>query len=106
MNASAPGNAERHPLAARFVAGPYVSAPDKAEQRLGDWLSELEPAQSAALDALLDHANAKRILLGICEFSPYLFDLVRADAARLVRILSCDPESHLPALIEETSRAV
>ncbi len=106
MNASAPGNAERHSLAARLIAGPYVSAPDKAEQRLGDWLREIEPAQSAALDALLEHANAKKILLGIAEFSPYLFDLVRADAGRLIRILSCDPESHLAALIEETSRAV
>ena len=107
MNASAPGNAERHrPLAARFVAGPYVSAPDKAEQRLGDWLSGLEPAQSAQLDALLDHDAAKKILLGIAEFSPYLFDLVRADAARLIRILQCDPESHLAALIESTSAAV
>jgi glutamate-ammonia-ligase adenylyltransferase len=106
MNASAPGNAERHPLAARLIAGPYVSAPDKAEQRLGDWLCELEPAQSAALDSLLGQANAKKILLGICEFSPYLFDLVRADAARLTRILSCDPESHLASLIADTARAV
>ncbi|MEA2944575.1 MAG: [glutamine synthetase] adenylyltransferase / [glutamine synthetase]-adenylyl-L-tyrosine, partial [Bradyrhizobium sp.] len=63
MNASAPGIAERHrQLAARFVEGPHVSAPDQAEQRLGDWLSSLESAQSAALDALLDHACAKRIL--------------------------------------------
>ncbi|MBI5318939.1 bifunctional [glutamine synthetase] adenylyltransferase/[glutamine synthetase]-adenylyl-L-tyrosine phosphorylase [Bradyrhizobium sp.] len=107
MNASAPGNAERHrPLAARFVEGPHVSAPENAEQRLGDWLSGLEPAQSAALDALLDHASAKKILLGIGEFSTYLSDLVRADAARLTRILSCDPESHLKSLIEDTSRAV
>jgi [glutamine synthetase] adenylyltransferase / [glutamine synthetase]-adenylyl-L-tyrosine phosphorylase len=107
MNASAPGIAERHrQLAARFVEGPHVSAPDQAEQRLGDWLSGLESAQSAALDALLDHTNAKRILLGIAEFSPYLFDLIRADAARLINILSCDPESHLSALIDETSRAV
>jgi len=107
MNASAPGIAERHrQLAARFVEGPHVAAPDQAEQRLGDWLSGLESAQSAALDALLDHAWARRNLLGIAEFSPYLFDLIRADAARLIRILSCDPESHLNSLIEETSRAV
>lgn len=106
MNASAPGNAERHPLAARFVAWPYVSVPDKAEQRLGDWLSEIEPAQSAALAGLLGHANARKILLGLAEFSPYLFDLARADAARLIRILACEPEAHLGALIEDTSHAV
>ena len=46
------------------------------------------------------------ILLGIAEFSPYLFDLIRADAARLVRLLNCEPETHLPALIETSSHEV
>src|ERR1700704_1627963 len=105
MNASAPGNAERRQsLAARFVDGPHVSAPDKAEQRLNDWLGGIEPEQSAAIDELLEHPHAKNILLGIAEFSPYLFELIRADAARLIRLLACDPESHLEKLIERTSR--
>jgi len=82
MNSSAPGNAEGHRLAARFAAAPYVSAPSNAEQRLKDWLAELEPEQSAAIDEWLDRPHAKSILLGIAEFSPYLFDLIRADAAR------------------------
>lgn len=106
MNSSAPGNAERRHLAARFVDGPHVAASSNAEQRLKDWLAELEPVQSAALDALLDPPFAKTILLGIAEFSPYLFDLIRADAARLIRVLSCDPESHLALLIEKTSNDV
>src|SRR5712671_1414299 len=104
MNASAPGNADRRRLAARFADGPHVSAPDKAEQRLNDWLAEIEPEQSAAIDELIDHPHAKNILLGIAEFSPFLFDLIRADATRLIRLLSCDPETHLEAVIEETSR--
>jgi glutamate-ammonia-ligase adenylyltransferase len=106
MNSSAPGNAERQKLAARFVGGPHVSASSNAEQVLEDWLSELEPEQSAALDELLEHPFAKTILLGIAEFSPYLFDLVRTDAARLIRVLACDPESHLSSLIEKTTRDV
>ncbi|HKS17960.1 MAG TPA: bifunctional [glutamine synthetase] adenylyltransferase/[glutamine synthetase]-adenylyl-L-tyrosine phosphorylase [Bradyrhizobium sp.] len=106
MTSSAPGNAERQHLAARFVDGPHVSAPDNAEQRLNDWLAELGPGQSAALDALIDHPHTRDILLGIAEFSPFLFDLIRADAARLIRLLSCDPESHLEGLIERTSRDV
>src|SRR5882672_4247388 len=106
MNSSAPGNAEGQGLAARFVDGPHVSASSNAEQVLGDWLSELEPAQSAVLDAVLERPFARRILLGIAEFSPYLFDLVRADAARLIRLLACDPESHLSALIEKTTHDV
>jgi glutamate-ammonia-ligase adenylyltransferase len=106
MNSSAPGNAERLGLAARFARGPHVSASSNAEQVLGDWLSELEPEQSAALDALLAYPFVKTILLGIVEFSPYLFDLVRADAARLIRLLTCDPETHLPGLIDKTTRDV
>jgi hypothetical protein len=70
MNPSAPGSADRHHLAARFVDGPHVAASDNAEQRLTDWLAELEPAQSAALDELLDCPFARPILLGLAEFSP------------------------------------
>ncbi|MBP2427849.1 bifunctional [glutamine synthetase] adenylyltransferase/[glutamine synthetase]-adenylyl-L-tyrosine phosphorylase [Bradyrhizobium elkanii] len=106
MNAAAPGNADRHRLAARFADGPRVAAPVSADQRLTDWFAELEPAQSAALNALLEHPFARDILRGIAEFSPYLFELARADAARLIRILSCDPEQHLANLIETTSREV
>jgi len=104
MNSSAPGNAERQGLATRFVGGPHVSASSNAETILSDWLAELEPAQSAALDQLLAHPFARTILTGIAEFSPYLFDLVRADAARLIRLLRCDPEQHLASLIENTAR--
>src|SRR5258708_18628526 len=106
MNSSAPGNAERLGLAARFTGGPHVSASSNAEQTFGDWLSELEPEQSAALDDLLAHPFAKTILLGIAEFSPYLFDLARADAARLIRLLACEPEAHLSSLIENATRDV
>ena len=36
-------------LAARFVDGPHVSEPDRAEQILADWLADLEPAQAVEL---------------------------------------------------------
>ena len=101
MIPSAPGSADRHHLAARFADGPHVAASDNAEQRLTDWLAGLEPAQSAALDQLLDRPFARPILLGLAEFSPFLFELARADPARLIRLLSCDPESYLSALIEK-----
>ncbi|WP_029082345.1 bifunctional [glutamine synthetase] adenylyltransferase/[glutamine synthetase]-adenylyl-L-tyrosine phosphorylase [Bradyrhizobium sp. th.b2] len=106
MNAAAPGNADRHRLAARFADGPHVAVSVSADQRLTDWFAELEPAQSAALAVLLEHPFARDILRGIAEFSPYLFELARTDPARLIRILSCDPESHLADLIETTSREV
>jgi glutamate-ammonia-ligase adenylyltransferase len=93
-------------LAARFVTGPHVLAPDKAEQILGGWLADLEPEQSAAIGALTAHPLTRTILLGLAEFSPYLFDLVRDDPERLIRLLRCDPGLHLAALIEATSQDV
>ena len=45
MNPSAPGSADRHHLAARFVDGPHVAASDNAEQRLTDVDPELPPAE-------------------------------------------------------------
>src|SRR5258705_2684095 len=106
MISSAKGDADRC-LAARFVDGPRVSAPDKAGQRLADWLTDLAPEQAAAIDGLIARFPlAKTILLGIAEASPYLFDLVRANGARTIRLLESDPEAHLTRLIDDTCRDV
>ena len=107
MIPSAKGDADQHCLAARFVGGPHVSAPDQAEQRLTDWLTDLASEQAAAIDGLIARfPRARTILLGIAEASPYLFDLVRADAARAIRLLECEPEPCLAQLIEKTCRDV
>jgi [glutamine synthetase] adenylyltransferase / [glutamine synthetase]-adenylyl-L-tyrosine phosphorylase len=107
MTSSAKGNADQHCLAARFVDGPHVSAPDKAEHRLNDWLTDLPSAEAAAVEGVIARfPRAKTILLGIAEASPYLFDLVRADAARAIRLLTSAPEPHLAELIERTCREV
>src|SRR6202165_3393184 len=107
MIPSAKGDADQHRLAAQFVDGPHVSAPDKAEQRLADWLTGVASEQAAAIEGLFARFPlASTILLGIAEASPYLFDLVRADAARLIRLLECEPEPYLAQLIEKTCRDV
>jgi [glutamine synthetase] adenylyltransferase / [glutamine synthetase]-adenylyl-L-tyrosine phosphorylase len=107
MISSAKGDADQHCLAARFVDGPHVSAPDKAEQRLADWLTDLAPEQAAAVDDLAaGFPRAKTILLGIAEASPYLFDLVRADGGRAIRLLTSEPQAHLKHLIEKACRDV
>ena len=107
MTSSAKGGADQHRLAARFVDGPHVSAPDIAEQRLQDWLTDLEPAQAAAIGDLAGRfPRAKSILLGVTEASPYLFDLLRADGARAIRLLQSEPEPYLVLLIETACRDV
>jgi glutamate-ammonia-ligase adenylyltransferase len=103
MNSSAKGDAEC--LAARFVDGPHLSAPDRAEQRLADWLTDLAAEQAAAIENLISRFPfAKTILCGIAEASPYLFDLVRADSVRLIRLLECEPEPYFARLIETICR--
>jgi glutamate-ammonia-ligase adenylyltransferase len=107
MTSSAKGDADQHRLAARFVDGPHVSVPDKAEQRLAHWLTDLAPEQAAAVDALTARFPlAKTMLCGIAEASPYLFELVRSDSARAIRLLGCEPERHLAELIERTRHDV
>src|SRR5665213_63843 len=105
MISSADGDADRHCLAARFVDGPHLCAPLEAEARLAGWLADLDSAQAAAIrEFAAQYPRADSILLGIAEASPYLFDLMRADAARLIRLLGCDPVPQLAQLIERTCR--
>ncbi len=105
MTSSAKGECAR--LAARFAAGPQLFAPDPARQRLDSWLADLAPDEAAATrDRATRFPRVRAILEGIAEASPYLFDLIRADSPRLLRLLDCDPETHLAALIERASLAV
>ena len=70
-------------LAARFVDGPHLSIPEKAGQRLNDWLSDLASSDAAEFENLfVRFPLTRRIFEGLAEASPYLFDLVRSDASR------------------------
>ncbi|KZD24689.1 bifunctional [glutamine synthetase] adenylyltransferase/[glutamine synthetase]-adenylyl-L-tyrosine phosphorylase [Tardiphaga robiniae] len=106
MTSAATGEGQL-PLAAQFVSGPQLFAPADAEQRFGEWLADLAPDDAGAFRAITDQfPHVRAILLGIAEASPYLFDLIRADAARALRLLRCDPQQHLATLIAETSANV
>jgi [glutamine synthetase] adenylyltransferase / [glutamine synthetase]-adenylyl-L-tyrosine phosphorylase len=100
-------NVEFMSLAARFVTGPCLSAPDAAEQRLSDWLSDLAPGRATEFEDLFArYPHAKRIFAGIAEASSYLFDLIRTDAARALRVLKSEPDQHLIQLIENARQDV
>jgi [glutamine synthetase] adenylyltransferase / [glutamine synthetase]-adenylyl-L-tyrosine phosphorylase len=104
---STQANVKSTALAARFVGGPHVSNVESAKRRLTDWLNDLAPEQVAEVDDLTARFPlVETILLGIAEDSPYLFDLVRADGARALRLLRCEPERHLAELVERTCREV
>jgi [glutamine synthetase] adenylyltransferase / [glutamine synthetase]-adenylyl-L-tyrosine phosphorylase len=94
-------------LAARFVEGPNLSVPEKAKQRLSDWLTDLAPGEAAGFaDLFARFPRTEDIFAGIAEASPFLFDLVRFDAARALRILQGEPDRDLARLIEETRQGV
>ncbi|MDE2377686.1 MAG: bifunctional [glutamine synthetase] adenylyltransferase/[glutamine synthetase]-adenylyl-L-tyrosine phosphorylase, partial [Bradyrhizobium sp.] len=99
MNASAT-DADLSSLASRVVAGPVVFAPAEAAQRLAGWLADVPPEQAAAIEAIAKQFPKIRTLLeGISEASPYLFDLIRADPGRIIRLLQSEPEAHFATLI-------
>src|SRR5262249_30674811 len=49
---------------------------------------------------------ARALIEGIAEGSPYLWDLIRADPARLVRLLNADPDRRLPEILNDTFGAL
>src|SRR5438045_3691463 len=98
--------AAAQPLAARFVAGPASPAPDAAREQVLLWLTDAGSAQRDAIAATLEQSpTARAIVEGIAEASPYLFDLLRADAVRAHRVLICDPDRHLADLIGNVASA-
>ncbi|MBN9004733.1 MAG: bifunctional [glutamine synthetase] adenylyltransferase/[glutamine synthetase]-adenylyl-L-tyrosine phosphorylase [Rhizobiales bacterium] len=107
MISSAKGDADRASLATRLVDGPKVFALADSERRLEDWLSDLTPEQSGAIRTLAGASpRLQAILLGVAESSPYLFDLMRADPDRMLRLFRGEPERELARLIGTMSDVV
>jgi len=92
MTSSADGDADKSCLAARFVDGPHLSAPDKAAQRLADWLTDLATEQATArLVASLaaaKHTTPETILLWWLRRHPARISPV-IGSARPERIRAC-----------------
>jgi [glutamine synthetase] adenylyltransferase / [glutamine synthetase]-adenylyl-L-tyrosine phosphorylase len=100
-------NVDAASLVANFAACPCLSDSDKAKQRLSVWLSDLAIDQGNEFENLFARfPRARQIFAGIAEASPYLFELIRSDAARTLRILRSEPGRHLTRLMEETRHNV
>jgi len=100
-------NVQSASLAARFVTAPRLADPDKATLRLSGWLSDISLGQAAGFEELFGYfPHARQIFASVAESSPYLFELIRSDAARTLRILQSEPDRHLTELTEETRQHV
>jgi glutamate-ammonia-ligase adenylyltransferase len=94
------------PLALRIAAAPCFG--EIGRRRLADWLNEIAAVAGAGdiKDLLHAHPSVEALLSGLAEGSPYLWDLVRAGPARLLRVLRATPEEYLENLLQGTARDV
>jgi glutamate-ammonia-ligase adenylyltransferase len=100
MTLSAADRADDRSLAARFVTGPQLFSPDDASGRLSGWLGDLPAELRAAYEQLCARSpRAQNILEGVAEASVYLFDLIRADPERALRVLHADPDARIAELL-------
>jgi [glutamine synthetase] adenylyltransferase / [glutamine synthetase]-adenylyl-L-tyrosine phosphorylase len=105
MRRSAPGRRPKQNLdkavLVRRLTGVLPRASPKGRVSVAEWLSSIaRTAAGRAIATLVaDHAPLGSVLAGIAEASPYLWDLVRADPARLLRLLDRKPEEEFAALL-------
>src|SRR5580704_12030816 len=87
-------------LAARIVL-PRVPAADAARARVVVWLADIagEPAAAALAQLLAGHAAVRELVAGFAEGAPYLWDLARADPARLLTLLQSDPDARFEDIL-------
>ncbi len=94
-------------LAERIVTAPQLAEPKLAQARVAEWLAGLPVPEAKPLKALLAaHPILSTLLKGLAESSPYLWELASGEPKRLLRLLGCDPERHLAALLADNGRAI
>jgi [glutamine synthetase] adenylyltransferase / [glutamine synthetase]-adenylyl-L-tyrosine phosphorylase len=86
------------------LAGALPAASAEGSARIATWLASIKAAATGnALKARMrQHPALRRLLGGIADAAPYLWGLIEADAARLLRLLDSDPDGALAALLAQT----
>ncbi|MGA7488317.1 MAG: bifunctional [glutamine synthetase] adenylyltransferase/[glutamine synthetase]-adenylyl-L-tyrosine phosphorylase [Xanthobacteraceae bacterium] len=81
-------------LAQRLATAPRLRAADDGQARLDDWLAEIAgtPAGKVLKRLLAAHPLLGALMMGLAEFSPYLWELAHAEPERLVALLESEPE--------------
>src|SRR5258708_24382647 len=88
-------------LLATSIALPRVPASDAAQARVSDWLADIaeQPAAAALARLLADQAAVRGLIVGFAEGAPYLWDLARAEPARLLTLLQSDPDARFDEIL-------
>ncbi len=100
-SSSAAADPHARSLAARIVEAPFLPPSTSAFPKVDAWLSELDDGPVETLQRIFTaQPQALKLLAGVADYSPYLWDLARADSERLARILSVEPDVHFQYLLE------
>ncbi|MBO0751031.1 MAG: bifunctional [glutamine synthetase] adenylyltransferase/[glutamine synthetase]-adenylyl-L-tyrosine phosphorylase, partial [Bradyrhizobiaceae bacterium] len=81
------------------LAAPRALSDDAGRARVAAWLGEHEGATGALCRTMATHPPVRDLIEAIASSSSYLWDLIRADPARLLRLLDTDPGDSLAALL-------
>jgi [glutamine synthetase] adenylyltransferase / [glutamine synthetase]-adenylyl-L-tyrosine phosphorylase len=92
------------PLWRSLAQAPALGSSPRAQAWVDEWLGAVPRPASEILGRLLhDAPGVRRLLEAMAEASPFLWDLASSEPDRLVRLLQCDAEKHVSALITETA---
>src|SRR6478736_10170082 len=96
------------PLAQRIKASQHLAAATEARARVNDWLADIadRTAGKKLTRLLAAHPMLDELVMGLAEGSRYLWELVRADPARLVWLLEAEPERRFDEILIDTKRAI
>jgi glutamate-ammonia-ligase adenylyltransferase len=103
-----PANKSASTLARLVVEAPRPFAPKAAKARTAQWFAEIGRTEAGKALKRLAAASPKvaALLTSIADGSPFLWDLIAADPARLAAILNADPDAHFALLLSNAARAV
>ena len=88
-------------LAGRIALPEAISVAPGAQARLAAWLADIadQPAAAALAQLVAGHPAVNGLIAGFVERAPYLWDLVRAEPARLLSLLQSDPDRRLEDIL-------
>jgi glutamate-ammonia-ligase adenylyltransferase len=81
-------------LAVRIALPGAIPVAPGGEARVAAWLADIagQPAAAALVQLLAEHPAVNGLIAGFAVGAPYLWDLVRAEPARLLSLLQSDPD--------------
>jgi len=90
----------------RRLAGLLPQASSEGAARVADWLTEIKASAAGRAVAALraEHPAFADLLASIAATAPYLWDLIRADPARLHRLATGDPDPAFALLLARVQR--